>query len=1090
MDLAERITALQRKKASAESAPRTRGLVAIPATTPRAERPTAGGLNESTSSADRAIRRPQETSPRRPTLSNHQQEPRTKHLFDPNSDPIPKRPRQIPDSNMTSPTHSQPPSRQLFDYRKDDPVRFAVLNNQAHRERQAPSSIQSSSVMDHSSISSYTSSTWTLTSSTGTSQSSAPPEQATDKEGSSKFVSMLKRIYREIAEYEKKIKEWDNHEDGQIPSAAITMLKPGTSLASVEESENSDPLRMLVAQHKQLAELYHSMITMILQPVPASMLSFVKKYSLPSRLWMNGITHCIECLRRMSGKLPGAAEHMTGYILWSYHFYESLYETSTMNEFMAPYKVNWIEALGDLARYHMHVSARQSSQEMVDNAVVPLTEEALPPAPPAMPRGDDTPPPSIGIAAANAFDLEPESEIWRKASQTWYAMVLQETPGAGKLHHNMGLLNSEISNEELRGVYHFVKSMTATHPYPTSREAILSLFSKPAQQRRNLADSKAPELFVRLHGMLFTNIQLDDFQPTLARFLERLQLDGAQEREWIMMAAINIAAVLQYGKEDGMIKVVGGTGEALAEGRKKELVQKMDSLAMNDTSTFSSSGMDVDSPMNDEPMVVDPPIPLQLALKLTFSMLSFCLRHPLRRSSAFARPTLNPYITALLTFVFTVLKQPGTLAIIERSFPWDDLVNFLSEAPRSMQKELEGRAKLTSGCAPLPEDWCMRGMAWTIRRVYEHGFWTRGAGSSSAISSEMDVLSVDEGIEQDTDGIIETEERGEETGPKDYTRRRWVRIIRSCVGLLQTVPGFELGHGETGPEWRLGDVMRRKAEMWKEEERIEREEEERRRHRLWEDDDLDQDMEVDSDEEEELDDDPVVRALQERRRYLRNLQKGRSSQSMSRPSHRSRLSAPSRAALNVRPGYSVLVVDTNVLLSALHTIASLIESNRWTILIPLAVITELDGISANQSELGDAAAAAFKYISEHMRSHSTSLKVQTSRGNYLNTLNVRSENFDFNSRGGDYDDGSGHHWERNLDDLILRAALWQEAHWVDRSALLKGGVTAANQQSNGLNEVAKVVLLSFDRNLRLKARARHMHAGDERDLANIVRVGS
>jgi protein SMG6 len=335
-------------------------------------------------------------------------------------------------------------------------MRFAVLNNQAHRERQAPSSVMSSSVMDHSSISSYASSTWTLTSSTGTSQSSAPPEQATDKDGSSKFISMLKRVYREITEYEKKIKEWDNHEDGQIPSAAITMLKPGTTLASVEESENSDPLRMLVAQHKQLAELYHSMITMILQPVPASMLSFVTKYSLPSRLWMNGITHCIESLRRMSIKLPGAVEHMTGYILWSYHFYESLYETSTMNEFMKPYKVNWIEALGDLARYHMHISARQSSQEVIDNPVVPLTEAALPPAQP-MPRLDDTPPPSIGIAAAQAFDLEPESEIWRKASQTWYAMVLRETPGAGKLHHNMGLLNSEIPNEELRGVYHFVK---------------------------------------------------------------------------------------------------------------------------------------------------------------------------------------------------------------------------------------------------------------------------------------------------------------------------------------------------------------------------------------------------------------------------------------------------------------------------------------------------------------------------------------------------------------------------------------------------------------------------------------------------------
>jgi len=37
------------------------------------------------------------------------------------------------------------------------------------------------------------------------------------------------------------------------------------------------------------------------------------------------------------------------------------------------------------------------------------------------------------------------------------------------------------------------------------------------------------ELFLLLHGMLFTNIQLDDFQPTLARFIEQLDIEGAEE---------------------------------------------------------------------------------------------------------------------------------------------------------------------------------------------------------------------------------------------------------------------------------------------------------------------------------------------------------------------------------------------------------------------------------------------------------------------------------------------------------------------------------------------------------------------------------
>jgi hypothetical protein len=37
--------------------------------------------------------------------------------------------------------------------------------------------------------------------------------------------------------------------------------------------------------------------------------------------------------------------------------------------------------------------------------------------------------------------------------------------------------------------------------------------------------------------MLFTSIQLDDFTGTLARFLERLEMEGegVEERKWIMM---------------------------------------------------------------------------------------------------------------------------------------------------------------------------------------------------------------------------------------------------------------------------------------------------------------------------------------------------------------------------------------------------------------------------------------------------------------------------------------------------------------------------------------------------------------------------
>lgn len=72
-------------------------------------------------------------------------------------------------------------------------------------------------------------------------------------------------------------------------------------------------------------------------------------------------------------------------------------------------------------------------------------------------RIDDSPSPSVGIAAARLMDVEPETERWRGIARDWYGAGLAEQPGTGKLHHHLGLLCREVEGEELRGVYHFVK---------------------------------------------------------------------------------------------------------------------------------------------------------------------------------------------------------------------------------------------------------------------------------------------------------------------------------------------------------------------------------------------------------------------------------------------------------------------------------------------------------------------------------------------------------------------------------------------------------------------------------------------------------
>jgi hypothetical protein len=287
-------------------------------------------------------------------------------------------------------------------------------------------------------------------------------------------------------------------------------------------------------------------------------------------------------------------------------------------------------------------------------------------------------------------------------------------------------------------------------------------------------------------------------------------------------------------------------------------------------------------------------------------------------------------------------------------------------------------------------------------------------------------------------------------------------------------------------EWVVKGVLAQKVKKWGEEARARQEEEERRRRRKprWDDEDT---MDVDGEElaeeyeSEESDDEAdsdEVKALKAKRRYLRHLlQSG--GWSPEPPRHRSRhiprreITAP--PPMNIVPGYTVLVVDTNILLSSLSSFSSLVESLRWTILVPLPVIMELDGLASKSSQLEEAATAAITYVTSHVRTHTVALKVQTSKGNYLPTLTVRSEQVDFKK--GDSD------WERNMDDLILKAAIWQDDHWVDRRALL---------MDNGARDVSravKVVLLTLDRNLRLKARSRQLPAASEKDIATIISLG-
>ncbi|KAF9400130.1 hypothetical protein BGX21_004954 [Mortierella sp. AD011] len=94
---------------------------------------------------------------------------------------------------------------------------------------------------------------------------------------------------------------------------------------------------------------------------------------------------------------------------------------------------------------------------------------------------------------------------------------------------------------------------------------------------------------------------------------------------------------------------------------------------------------------------------------------------------------------------------------------------------------------------------------------------------------------------------------------------------------------------------------------------------------------------------------------------------------------------------------STLVIDTNCLIADWTLIQRLVAADRWTVIIPLAVITELDGLKNNPAPLGPAASGALNYLEGclAMRPKPRRLKIQTSRGNYMNDLSFRVESFNY-----------------------------------------------------------------------------------------------
>ncbi|KAI0055170.1 hypothetical protein BV25DRAFT_1932002 [Artomyces pyxidatus] len=884
-------------------------------------------------------------------------------------------------ASKSKPEPTQRLQRQLFDYRCEDPVRFTVQKRPTH-DYNSVSSVSSYAA-------SFTSSNFILPLNSTTEDSSARTpllkHKSRDDSKINSFSAQLKKLYRDISTLEAKIVQ----EPGETSADNSLLLSKGWT--GSEESENGR-WKKTMADHKLLAEMMHDLLQISLaHNVPASLRNIPEKYNIIIRLWTHAFHRLLEHLRRASLNSRIAMEHLQDFIYYAYTFYTGLVEEENLSSF----KWEWLEALGDLARYRMAIASMVpvltlqpsslTAAAIRSNASLSTPTSTTANAsgaeasthssekPAAAARIDDATSPSVGIAAARMMELEPEKERWRSIARDWYASGVATTPGNGKLHHHLGLLSREAEGEELRGVYHFVKSMIVTRPFDTSRQSILSIWSQAAQARRAAPDAHASELFILLHGILFTLVQLDDFSPTLARLLERLAIDAPETPEWTMMAIVNIGALLEYGKPPAK-KLAKKAAAPEEDDRRTDEVQ---------SSTAAS----------EESVGSEPPPAFLMAQQLTFSMLVYALDR-----SAGAVP--NTYITVILSFLPIFFKNAQALALLERSVPWEKIANFLVGALSHALKLGNTGESIPKRCL-LDEDWLIRGMAWPSCKMFEHGFWDSSEGQRMEMKVPKEQV-----VEEDED------EAKHKHKTDSAEALRWQRAVWAGARLTVLVDGFvwDKASSRAEPNWRMEDPLQQRVRAWEEEARAEQEEEERRKHGTqWTDSEdkmgvkedeleLAEDSSGPSDDE---DDSYEVRAFkvpplswitdlthvpQARQRYLQNLCSSPSPALLPRPRTSHRAAPPSRPTRQLRPGYTMVVIDTNVLLSSLSMVSSLVESGQWTIVIPLQVIKELDRLRTNTNDmpLGEAMKVEVLYLTSHVRQYARL------RGNHLSLLSLRS----------------------------------------------------------------------------------------------------
>ncbi|CAI2167480.1 1867_t:CDS:2 [Funneliformis geosporum] len=674
-------------------------------------------------------------------------------------------------------------------------------------------------------------------------------------------------------------------------------------------------------------------------------------------------------------------------------------------------------------------------------------------------------------------DQEKAKEFWAKSASRWYRLGIH--------------LNSNNGQDELRTLYYYCRSLMVNTPFMNARESLVALFEanrqlvvsnvkqKPKGKRgylqkdnlktRNYLDNQSCEnIFVRLHGMLFTKIGLESFDENFQIFLDKLFKMSVDIQDtdstnccwmkfYLFLAVINLSSLYNYGNNEKST-----IGQAIKlQIKKEDDMEPLDidpAFAQESRITFIIMNQFMSKYLEFENFQDEPEVTEGWLLYCEIILLWMV-------ASGIFNSLTDASNNSVWRSVIRKLIFPGT---------WGILARFITKIIHQIPPLIKEKILDSVNCdpeqkfiqiqpPPLTEDWELRGIS-LLQSIYQHNLFES--------ASKLNINFVD----SDVDDIINIPNvENNFSLDQDEKIRRRVRIMELGCILTKKVNGFDFDIKE--------DLFTASSELNKNMES--------------EDDDIlhqTSELSIDEDENDILrttestfeeyseDDDEGIMELKSRRQELEtllavsrndvhNYKSAKFSSKKYRKVKRTFSEKKESSVLcRVAPGYTKIVVDTNYLIGDLEMVKKLIKSEKWIIVVPLVVITELDGLKLNPSPLGHAASEALIYLNEIIYK-SKKIKIQTSKGNYLPSINF-SEEFDF---------GDGEDKKKNLDDLILGICLWHAKHHENHGTRDK-----SNEERNKDHKNEVVVLLTNDRNLRVKARARGVDVVGVNDFTGLI----